>query len=141
MPLSRLAGFFRCRSGATAVEFGMILLPLLLLVIGTMEFGRAFFIRNGLSYAADVAARDIMIGKVPAAATDTEAKAILEPKVVAAFDPGNPDLVQFDVGRVTVDGATYRVLTVSYPFNLVTPGLFDAPLRLDTTRRVPAGQS
>lgn len=41
-PPAILRRLFRSQSGATAVEFALVCLPLLLLVFGIIEFGRAF---------------------------------------------------------------------------------------------------
>ncbi len=43
---------FRSESGAAAVEFALVVPILLLLVLGIIEFGRAYNIQNSLSAAA-----------------------------------------------------------------------------------------
>ncbi len=48
----------RCnRRAATAVEFAILALPLLMLVFGTLEFGRALWVREALQMTAVQAAR------------------------------------------------------------------------------------
>jgi hypothetical protein len=49
--------FRRCSSAATAIEFGMIFLPLVLVVFGIMEFGRAMWTREALQQTAIAGAR------------------------------------------------------------------------------------
>jgi Flp pilus assembly protein TadG len=44
-------------SGATAVEFALVLLPLLVLLLGTIEFGRALWAREALHSVATASAR------------------------------------------------------------------------------------
>jgi Flp pilus assembly protein TadG len=52
-----LIDFGRDQRGATAVEIGLVLTPLLLFLLGTMEFGRAMWIQNALNYSVEEAAR------------------------------------------------------------------------------------
>jgi Flp pilus assembly protein TadG len=47
--------------GAVAVEMAIVLPLLLLILIGTMEFGRVFFVQNSLTQAAREGARDAAI--------------------------------------------------------------------------------
>lgn len=49
--------FGRDRRGATAVEFAMVAGPLLLLLLGTMEFGRLMWLRQALEETATAGAR------------------------------------------------------------------------------------
>lgn len=51
---SRLATSTR---GSTAIEFGFVLTPLVLLLFGAIEFGRAMWLQNALNYAVEQAAR------------------------------------------------------------------------------------
>jgi Flp pilus assembly protein TadG len=130
--------FSRSQSGAAAVEFAVVCLPMLLLALGIVEFGRALNVRNDLAYAADVAARMILIGKVEADDTDAEALAKLDPAARQAFTGGQPDLLQVSVTKETVDGTTLRVLALRYPLTLLLPGMEDSPIALDVILRVPA---
>lgn len=45
------------QSGATAIEFVLILLPLILVIVGTIETGRLFWTRNALNDVAVAGAR------------------------------------------------------------------------------------
>lgn len=130
--------FSRSQSGAAAVEFAMVCLPMLLLALGIVEFGRALNVRNDLAYAADVAARMVLINKVEADDTDTEALAKLDPAARQAFTGGQRDLLQVSVTKEAVDGTTFRVLALRYPFTLLLPGMEDSPIALGVTLRVPA---
>jgi Flp pilus assembly protein TadG len=130
---------WRCQSGATAVEFALVCLPLFLLSLGIVEFGRAFFVRNDISYAADVAARKVLIGQIPASSSDSEAAASLDTAVREAFGSGDPALLEVVVGKETVDGVVFRVLSISYPFSLFVPGLSESPIALGLSRRIPIG--
>ncbi|MBM4608636.1 pilus assembly protein [Rhodococcus hoagii] len=59
---------FRSESGAAAVEFALVVPILLLLVLGIIEFGRAYNIQNSLSAAAREGVRVMAISKSPTAA-------------------------------------------------------------------------
>ncbi|WP_011579950.1 MULTISPECIES: TadE/TadG family type IV pilus assembly protein [Chelativorans] len=130
--------FLESGSGAAAVEFAIVCMPLLLICLGIVEFGRAFFVRNDLSYAADVAARKVLIGQIPAGAPSSDAASGLETAVREAF-VGDASLLQIAVGEETVDGARYRTLSIRYPFTFLVPGLDDSPFALGVSRRIPAG--
>ncbi|TIS55699.1 TadE/TadG family type IV pilus assembly protein [Mesorhizobium sp.] len=119
----------RCQSGTTAIEFATICLPLLLLTLGIVEFGRALNTRNDLSFAADFAARKVLIGE--------SSVSILETAVRAAFTGGEPELLQVSVGTETVDGIEFRTLAIRYPFTLLIPGLHDGRIGLSVSRRIP----
>ena len=45
------------RSGSSAVEFALILLPLTMLIFGGVEFGRLMWTRNGMQQTAVNVAR------------------------------------------------------------------------------------
>ena len=49
--------FVRCRSAATAIEFGFVLLPLMLCIFGIIEFGRLLWTREALQQTAIAGAR------------------------------------------------------------------------------------
>jgi Flp pilus assembly pilin Flp len=55
--------FHRNSDGVTAVEFGMVALPFLLFVLGTMAIGLQFFTINALDNAVETAARKIRTGE------------------------------------------------------------------------------
>jgi Flp pilus assembly protein TadG len=119
----------RCQSGATAIEFAVICVPLILLSLGIIEFGRALNTRNDLAFAADAGARKVLIGE----ASD----AVIEDAVRAAFGAGQAEALTVSVGRETVDGAEFRTLALSYSFTLLIPSLKEDPIGLSLARRVP----
>jgi hypothetical protein len=57
MAFSRMRAFGRGNSGATAVEFALVAPILFLLLFSIMEFGRAWWTKNSLQYAAERATR------------------------------------------------------------------------------------
>jgi len=137
--LSTLRRAWCSQSGAMAVEFALVCFPLLLLVLGIVEFGRALYVRNDLSYATDIAARKVLIEQIARDAPDSEAQAKLESAVRDSFDGGDPLLLQVSVSKETVDGIAFRVLSVRYPFTFFLPGLAESPVSLGLSRRIPIG--
>lgn len=135
----RLCRLWRCRSGATAVEFALVGLPFFLLVLGVIEVGRAGFLHNNLSYAADVAARQVLIGQIGKDAAESEAYNKMNDAVRANFQSADPALLEVALGRETIDGADFRVLTLRYPFTFLLPNLIDGPITIGLSRRIPAG--
>jgi Flp pilus assembly protein TadG len=57
MKLSRKMVFIRAREATTAIEFGIIALPLLLLIFGIMEFGQMLWTQEALQQTAIAGAR------------------------------------------------------------------------------------
>lgn len=119
-----------CSSGATALEFAIVSLFLVLTVIGVIDFGRGFNARNDMAHAADVGARTLVID--PTASDDA-----LEQAIRDAFAGSNPDLLAVSIATETVDGASYRAVTIGYPLSLHIPGFQDSPLQLNVERRIP----
>lgn len=125
--LRRLRG---CESGAAAIEFAIIAMLLILVCLGTIEFGRAFFLRNELSFAADFAARKVL--------TDpTICEADLHTEVRSTFTGLDPDVVVLDFDIDTADGILFRTVEMEYPMTLLVPGLSDDPINLSLSRRIP----
>ncbi|WP_370160912.1 TadE/TadG family type IV pilus assembly protein [Limimaricola soesokkakensis] len=59
--MSALQRLAHCEKGTAAIEFAFIAMLLFLGTIGTIEVGRALFMMNELAYAADRAARVVML--------------------------------------------------------------------------------
>lgn len=59
----------RREQGASAVEFALILTPLLLIVFGLVQYGMYFWAKQGASAAARDAAREAAVGKPADCAT------------------------------------------------------------------------
>src|ERR1700741_3975773 len=68
--LKRLLGD---RTGVSAIEFGILAPVLFTLLLGTLDFARMFYIRQGMEYATEQAARYYMLnpGAAPSAVTQT----------------------------------------------------------------------
>lgn len=66
-PVSRLRRFarrfVRARRGATAVEFGLISLPLMLMIFGVLELALVFMVSTTLDAAMQISSRQIRTGQ------------------------------------------------------------------------------
>ena len=116
----------RDERGASAVEFGMIVPLLLVLLLGIIEFGHAFQVQGTLSAAAREGARRMALQNDQTQARDAvqEAAAALSPGITDAqisIDPATCPIAQ--------DTDTDVVVTISYPMPFLT-GFFGATVGL-----------
>lgn len=110
--------------GATIVEFALILLPMLLLLLGCMEFGRYFWAQHVLSSAAAEGARMAILNDV----TDAEVEATIEQVVSNGGIHATPT---YSISaRSPGDAIT---VTVSIPYNVIALGGF-VPAMLGITQ-------
>ena len=115
----------RGEGGASAVEFGLILPVLLILVLGIIEFGHAFQVQGTLSAAAREGARAMALQNDQAEARDAvqNAASALNPVVTDAQISITPPACPPGGGNVNVQ------LTISYPMPFLT-GFFGAEIDL-----------
>src|SRR5687767_15822938 len=108
--------FWRGEEGGAAIEFAFVSMAVILLGLGTLEFGRALHMQNELSFAVDVGVREVL-------RDDSISDDALKAKVRAAFDAPHPDLLAITVGTETLDGVQFRTLALTYPVTLLVPVL------------------
>ena len=110
-------------TGSVLLEFALVLVLLLALLFGLVDFGRALYTANTLNLAAREAARYAAIAPDPegslAAIKDT-AVARLSP---FGGEPLSPDQVTVTYHYAAGTPATLQSTTVSvaYPFEMLTP--------------------
>ena len=122
-------GFSRSDAGGVAIEFAIVSSLFILGCVAALDFGRALYVRNEMSYAADIAERVILIDPdIP----EDELHSTLQ----AAFR-GDPDQLTVELGEETVDGVDFRTLTLTYPFTLFVPHDPSRELNLSVSRRTP----
>ncbi len=111
-----MRGKLRDERGASAVEFGLILPLLLLLVLGIVEFGHAFQVHGTLSSAAREGARAMALRNDQDQARDAvrEAAAALDPGITDAQITIDPPACPFGATGVNVR------LTIDYPMPFLT---------------------
>lgn len=62
-PIAALRRFARARKGATAVEFAIVAIPMLMMVFGVLELGMVLLVSTTLDTAIDFASRDVRTGR------------------------------------------------------------------------------
>ena len=128
--LNALRRWARREDGAVAVEFAIVSVAFVLISLATLEFGRAFAVRNRLAFAADIGAREILNDS---AITEAD----VEDLVRGAFDGSDPELLEVDLGSETIDGVQFRTVSLRYPFVLLVPQLRSEAIVLSTSERIP----
>lgn len=74
MSLVRLSRrYLLAQDGAAAVEFSLVLMPFLIVLLGTIEVMMAFFIANSIEAAMDLATREVRTGQMQAAGDPEQA--------------------------------------------------------------------
>lgn len=110
----RLFGVFRMKSeqGQSLVEFAIVLPLLLLLLLGIVDFGRAFHAYLTVDHAGREAARAASIGR-----TDVEEVAVKRGSSI--------NLKDTNVTYTTSEEDSVKIATIeiNYSINFVTPGL------------------
>jgi len=117
-------------SGAVAIEFAFVGLFVLVLCIGTVEFGRALYLASELSYAADRGTRLVLMNpQVSDAALAAEVRAHLR--------LANTNGLEVLTRSTVVDSQITRSLSVSLPVSLLIPTYSLPAFRLEIERKVP----
>ena len=106
--------FLRDQRGVTAIEFAITLPLLILIVLGTLEFGRALKVRNEMSHALSKAVRVINLD------SKQTTQAISEFLGTYLADYGSEDLA-VDVSSTTISGTNYMRISVGFPFHMIIP--------------------
>ncbi|MGS4947448.1 TadE/TadG family type IV pilus assembly protein [Meridianimarinicoccus sp. RP-17] len=125
--MKRLADFMRRTEGATAIEFAIVAMPLILLLVGTLELGRVLFIQNELALAADRGVRTLLV-------TADTPMATIETQIRDTFSLTPPAGLAV---TLATDGTGFRTLRIDYPVELLIPTLVTPQITLTTERRVP----
>ena len=117
-----MIGFLKCRRGATAVEFAMILPIFLTLVFGIVVFGSYLAMVHGVQQLAAEAARSSIAGL-----SDSERSSLAASYVTANI--GSYPLIV--AGNVTVNAATSttnpNVFIVSVSYNASGTFIYSLP--------------
>lgn len=108
----------RSERGSVAVEFALVLPILIAVLLGIMEFGRAYNAQITVTAAAREGARVMSIQGAPAAARNA---------VLAASPALNPQLTndQVQVSPATCVSGTNVTVTVTYRLKFITGFLAD----------------
>ena len=133
MSMRSLRRFGRCNSGTAAIEFAIVGLVMIMMTIAVIEFGRALFVRNHISYASDAGTRAVLLSP-PASHEALEAKA--EDAIRDHYIGPRPEELVIEPAWETFSGVDYLRITVALPLTVFIPGNV-ATLTLTVDRRVP----
>lgn len=129
--LRRFTKAKRSTRGATAVEFALVAPVFLLFVLGIIDFGRLFWVKNMMQYATEQTARYAMV--TPSAslgALETYADDVAG---------GMVDGITFTAATETIDDIDYRTISASYSFEFMMP-LIGSTLALSAKSRTPVNE-
>lgn len=138
--LGRAAGFFRDCNGATAVEFALVVGPLLLLFLGVIEVGRLMWLGHALDEVAMAGARCIGIHAPGCAVNEQIVPAMATVFVQQAAQGWGLVLQPEDVSLATSEGCGVETgflrVALTFRFDSVLPGL--AGTQLDAEACFPS---
>lgn len=128
--LSRLAGDQR---GVSILEFSLIAPLLLTMTVGAIDFARLFYVRQGLEYATEEAARYFMLNPSAAtAAVTTE----LQGKMPGTMGP-SVNVAYVDAANCNANSTvTCTTITATYSFSFVVGYLGAAKILRATAQAV-----
>jgi Flp pilus assembly protein TadG len=113
-PLALLRRLARARTGATALEFALVAPALLLMLLGLVEVGRAFWMKSALDFAVQEAARCAVVQQAnPACANPAAVRAYAAARVAQLAIPASAFTVATQACGVDVKAEVpYRFLSV-----------------------------
>ena len=125
-----LVRLWRDRRGTALVEFAIALPVTLMIILGSFEFARAYWVRHTLQFAAEETGRYAM------AHTNTTADQL---KTYARSNlPGlDPASTTVTVTPDSVDNTNFVTITVTASFNFLIPFVDLSSMTLTGTTRVP----
>ncbi len=125
---------FRCRLGATAVEFGIVAPAFLIMILGAVEVSRAMWIKATLQFAVEEAARYAIVNT---SATTTVVAAEAQTSCTGTGMSTNVCNGAFTAVQDTTGGKTYVAITGTYSFKVIA-GIVPMPdVTLNARSRVP----
>lgn len=116
--------------GATVVEFAIVALIFITFVVGIVEIGRGFHIRNQMAYAVD---RGLRMTYLNSAASDEALKEAIRQNFYGT------DSVQLSTTNTSeiLDGRSYRLVNSTLPFKMLVPAISSTTISLTVKRRIP----
>lgn len=121
-----LSSFCKDDSGVSAVEFGLLALPLFLIILGTLNLGTILWKWNALQYAASVAARCVAVSGANCTSVttgcDSGTAGVCYTETVAA-QSGVPDLKAGQISltsAATYGNTSFTTITITRPFSFLS---------------------
>lgn len=118
-----LKSFLRNANGAASIEFAMVAVPLFFLIIGTVEVGRYYGIRNNLEYAADTAQRMYALEGMHPKVSDSSVLDRIKPIIENRFFVGLNEKLTIEIKTKKQGGTGHRTLELVYADPISLPGI------------------
>jgi Flp pilus assembly protein TadG len=126
--LAMLRRFRAASGGATVVEFSLVVVPLMLVLFGTIEFGRLMWTREALQSAANAGARCMGVVQTDCATSGTYSSTKTATFVIAQATAMRIPLTATDITlnhSATCAGVSgFSEVSISYTFDTAVPQLF-----------------
>ena len=127
-PKGRVSAFLGAREGATAVEFAIVITPLLLLLLGTIEFGRLLWTREALRETAMTAARCMGVLQKPCQANGSfkwqdQTKSYIESRALGWSVVVQDSEVTLNNSATCANTPGFSQVTINYTFVTAVPAL------------------
>lgn len=119
-------------AGATALEFALIAMPLLMFTFGILEFARALFLQQAMAHATDHAARMLYVAPATTNAALTAA-------IKDELQIGDPTKLTVAITPTTQDGMDAIEFDLTYDFHFVVPSIKPGGIDLHHSRVVIVG--
>ena len=119
-----------CERGTAAVEFAIVSVLLIMLIVGGVDVGRTFYIKNQLSFLADEAVRRVLFDPY---ISEAEVAA----QLFSDFTAGNSSQLGLSLSYQVFANTDFRVIEISYPMATFIPYLNTSSFTLTVNRRVP----
>ena len=124
------------KRGVTAVEFALVAPIFLLFVLGIIDLGRLFYVKNLMQYAVEQTTRYAMVNPTATQLTletyaDNQVGTMFSGIVFTADAPGT----------TVVGGVSYRTVSATYTFNYLMPLVTLSNVPLTATSRTPVNAS
>ncbi|MBF0246677.1 MAG: pilus assembly protein [Alphaproteobacteria bacterium] len=121
---------------AVAVEFALVAPIFLIFILGIVDLGRLFYVRNIMQYGVEQTARYVMVNpEVSQADLETYA----QEQVSNMFD--GITFTADEPGADVVGGVSYRTVSASYLFDYMMPLVDLTNVPLSTSLRTPVNST
>jgi Flp pilus assembly protein TadG len=128
--LSEFSRLCQSPRGALAIEAAFVLPVFLAFCLGTVEFGRLYWIRNSLQYSAEQAGRYAL-------AHEDSSASDLQSVMTGDFGSVAHGTLNVNVCGDTQDGNNYVTIKATYQFDFLTGLVPIKPVTLEGKSRVP----
>ena len=139
--MRRLRKFARHDGGASALEFALLAVPLLLIIVGTIEYGRALWTQQAMQSLAISTARCVGISQSECASSGTYSSSKTTAYVIAEAARLGVPLQGPDISvnaATSCQGVTgFATVTITYRFVSAAPEFLTAMV-LGPNLRAPA---